>query len=126
MENTKEPHFSKELRDDLATVDAKGDVINVARTIGIGTPAAIEFLRNAMANALLMERKQLDYGPENIADFGAFGCIVRMNDKMKRMKHLYQNRRKKAQNESIIDSWRDFSNYGIIGQMCETNKWPDV
>jgi hypothetical protein len=124
--NESSPNISRELREDLATVDAKGDVTDVAAKLGIITPAGIEFLRNVMANALLMDRKQRDYGSRNISRFGASGCIVRMSDKFERMINLYNNRRRKAQNESIIDSWRDFSNYGIIGQMCEMNKWPDV
>jgi len=125
MNEPKQPlTISRELRDDLATVDAKGEVTDVAAKLGIKTPAGIEFLRNAMANSLLMDRKQQDYGSRNISRFNAYGCIVRMSDKFERMINLYNDRRRRTVNESIMDSWRDFGNYGIIGQMCEMNRWP--
>lgn len=120
----KDPRITKELRDDLAIVDAKCDIIDVAGKLGIKTPAGIEFVRVSLANALLMDRKQQDYGSKNISRFGAEGCLVRMSDKFERMINLYNNRRRRTVNESIIDSWRDFPNYGIIALMCEMNRWP--
>jgi hypothetical protein len=117
--------MSTSLRDDLTTVDQKIDILDIAGKLNINTAAAKEFVRYALANALLMERKQLDYGPNNLSKFGAYGCLVRMSDKFERMLNLYNNRRGKAKNESIADSWRDFGNYGIIGQMCEDKVWPD-
>lgn len=93
--------------------------------LGIKTEAAKEFLKVVLADTLLMDRKQQDYGPQNIAEFGTYGCVVRMSDKMKRIIHLYKTgRAKRAANESIIDSFRDFSNYGAIALMVEINHWP--
>jgi hypothetical protein len=90
------------------------------------TKAAQEFLRLALANAILMDRKQQDYGPGNIAAFGTFGVTVRMNDKMERLKTLFnKGRRKRAINESIIDTFRDISNYAIIALMLELERWPN-
>jgi hypothetical protein len=99
--------------------------VNVLQNgLGLRTDAGREALRVALANVILIDEKQRDYGAENISDFGAFGCVVRMNDKIKRLKNLYNNRRRKAVNESIIDSFRDESNYGIIATLCELGLWP--
>ncbi len=93
--------------------------------LDLKTKAAKEFLRVAMANALLMDRKQIDYGPHNIADFGTTGVVMRLNDKIQRVKNLHKGgRRRKAQNESLMDSFRDISNYGIIAMMLELDRWP--
>lgn len=84
-----------------------------------------EFLRVCLENAKLFDRKQTDYGPRNISGFGTFGVIVRMNDKFERLKTLMSKKRRKPQNESVMDSLRDISNYANIAILLETNHWPD-
>ena len=64
----------------------------------------------------LMFRKQHDYGPGNILAFGEFGVLVRLNDKLERLKNLYKKGVAPA-NESVEDSWRDAANYAIIALM---------
>jgi len=68
-------------------------------------------------------RKQLDYGPGNIAKFGFAGVLVRMSDKMERLMHLVTSGQK-PQNESIEDTLIDIANYALIGLMCLRGKWP--
>lgn len=64
----------------------------------------------------LIIRKQRDYGHENILTFGQFGVLVRANDKVARLKNLYEKGKQPA-NESVRDSWRDLANYAIIALM---------
>jgi hypothetical protein len=68
-----------------------------------------------------MDRKQMDYGSGNISAFGEFGVLVRMNDKIERLKHL--NKMPNPKNESIEDSYMDLSNYAIIAMMIRRNIW---
>src|SRR5947207_112367 len=67
-------------------------------TIGIKTLAGKEALRVALDNVVLLDKKQRDYGPHNISAFGLFGCVVRMNDKVERLKNLqgYDSEQKSA------------------------------
>jgi len=72
----------------------------------------------------LMIKKQGDYGHKNITDMGIIGVIVRMNDKIARIKNLHgfedkTYKVKPAKNEAILDSWQDIVNYGIIAIMLE-------
>ncbi len=97
----------------------------IADSLGLKTNEAREFLTIALENALLMDKKQQDYGSKNISSFGTFGVVVRMNDKFERIKNLFNNKRKRAVNESIHDSFRDISNYAIIALMLEQGKWPN-
>ncbi len=64
----------------------------------------------------LMFRKQHDYGPGNILAFGEFGILVRLNDKLERLKNLYKKGVEPA-NESVEDTWADAANYAIIALM---------
>lgn len=64
----------------------------------------------------LMINKQKDYGPGNILSFGEFGVLVRVNDKIERLKNLFKSR-KEPKNESIEDTWEDIANYAIISLM---------
>lgn len=97
----------------------------ICNALSIKTNAGREFVRYSLANALLMERKQTDYGPHNISKFGAYGCVLRMSDKLERLIHLFNNRKRKTANESISDSFRDLSNYAIIAMICDDKKWPN-
>jgi hypothetical protein len=66
--------------------------------------------------AELMIAKQHDYGHRNITDFGEFGVLVRLNDKVARLKNLYEKNRE-PKNESVSDSWADICNYAAISLM---------
>jgi hypothetical protein len=59
--------------------------------------------------------KQHDYGHQNILRHGITGVIVRMCDKVERIKNL--QRRDKPANESLQDSWGDLVGYSIIAVM---------
>lgn len=70
----------------------------------------------------LMIKKQKDYGPRNILDCGEIGLVVRLNDKLARIKNLYgvtngSFQKKSTCNESIDDTFVDIANYGLIGMM---------
>ncbi len=79
-------------------------------------------------------RKQMDYGPANIAmgtslekaediNMSLTGLCVRMNDKVQRLLHLIVKQRKNAQNESVMDSFDDLSVYGIIAKIVNDGFW---
>lgn len=75
----------------------------------------------------LFAKKQADYGPGNISmngnkDLAILGLGVRMNDKTQRILNLAYNKND-AQNESLEDSFRDISIYGIIAQIVLNDKW---
>lgn len=64
----------------------------------------------------LVVSKQLDYGSGNILAFGEFGVLVRLNDKIERIKNLRRTGKSPA-NESVLDSWRDICGYSLISVM---------
>lgn len=64
--------------------------------------------------AELVISKQRDYGKANILDFGEFGVLVRLNDKVARLKNLQG---KDPHNESTEDTWKDIAGYAIIALM---------
>jgi hypothetical protein len=77
--------------------------------------------------ANILGSKQLDYGPGNInnAPGGAInGILVRMNDKMERLKNLTYHSEGEPQNESIDDSLIDIANYAVIAMMVRRGSWP--
>ena len=68
----------------------------------------------------LLCRKQADYGHGNITTFGARGVVVRLSDKVERLKNLtsHQNH---PQNESIVDTYDDIVGYCTILLMLANN-----
>lgn len=100
-------------------------VPQICELLSIKTLAGREALKIALENTMLLDKKQQDYGSRNISGFGIFGVVVRMNDKFERIKNLFNNRRRRAVNESILDSFRDIANYATIAVMLEQKKWPN-
>lgn len=95
----------------------------LALEAGITTPMGLIYLRQAIRNAQLFDRKQRDYGSGNIAVFGERGVIVRASDKVQRLKHMVFERAAAPENEAIADSWDDLANYGVIGRLCHDGRW---
>jgi len=71
---------------------------------------------------VLFDKKQHDYGSQNIAKFMATGVLVRCSDKIERLINLH-NRKDQPNEESIKDSWQDLSVYGAIARVCEDGEW---
>jgi len=89
--------------------------------LGLVTDVAKEAFRVCCENIQLMDTKQQDYGSNNISAFGEFGVIVRLNDKMERLKNL--NKMPSVKNESIEDTYQDIANYAVISLMIRRNLW---
>ena len=79
-------------------------------------------------------KKQMDYGPSNIAmgtgvgtavnvDLSLTALVVRINDKIQRLLNLVVTNKREAQNEPIEDAFKDLSVYGIIAQIVKNGKW---
>ena len=95
---------------------------------------AKEFQRLQKEQYELFCRKQMDYGPSNIAmgtelktdeekRLSLIGLIVRINDKIQRLINLVIKNNRNAQNEPTIDAFKDLSCYGIIAQIVKNGKW---
>ena len=50
------------------------------------------------------------------------GLWYRLSDKINRWKNMILSNRK-AQNETLIDTFQDITNYGIIAQMVHRGLW---
>jgi len=77
----------------------------------------------------LLKKKGADYSGTvdamaNFRDFGFFGIVVRLNDKMARLRTLAHGGASMVNNESIIDTLRDLRNYSYLAQIMyvEENK----
>ena len=92
-----------------------------------------EFINQQQIDLLTFCKKQLDYGPSNIAVGTALansddirlsltGIFFRMNDKIQRIKNLVVFG-KTSHNESVEDSFLDLSVYGVIARVVKNNKW---
>ena len=84
-----------------------------------------KYIEIALGDIVLFDRKQHDYGPENIAAFGEKGVVVRMNDKMARLRKLIWSDLA-AKNESVEDSYTDMGVYSIIARLCRSGAWSDT
>ena len=95
---------------------------------------AKEFQRLQYEQWELFCKKQMDYGPSNIAmgtnlttdeekRLSLIGLIVRINDKVQRLINLVVKNNREAQNEPTIDAFKDLAVYGLIAQIVEAGKW---
>lgn len=72
----------------------------------------------ALNNLIVLDTKQQDYGRTNLDEFGAHGVLVRLNDKISRLKNLSAPG-SSHNHEAKLDTWLDAANYGLIGAILE-------
>jgi hypothetical protein len=81
----------------------------------------------------LFSKKHLDYGMGNISagtgldneeerNFALTGLWYRISDKVNRWKNMIITKRD-PQNETLIDTFQDLTNYGIIAQLVASDRW---
>ena len=83
----------------------------------------------------LFLHKQHDYGPQNIAvgqelknddekRLSLMGIWFRINDKVERIKTLImRGDNGSLEDEGLVDSYSDISNYGVMAQVVARGKW---
>lgn len=74
----------------------------------------------------LWKEKQRHYGPSNIAAMGKPGLIVRINDKVQRLKRFVFEGVEEDNQESELDSWLDILGYAMMGVMVHRGVWPNA
>ena len=107
-----------------ADIDALAEEIH--GRLHLKTEMGREYLRAIIPLAMLMDRKQSDYGSSNISINGELGVMVRTQDKVSRIRNLLAKEMQgqpAASNEPIEDSWGDLANYGVIGLLLRQGKW---
>ena len=72
-------------------------------------------------NALLRRKNEM-YGDGNIDVVGQEGIIIRLKEKIERLKHLLE-KKSNPEEEPVEDTWKDVIGYGIIGLMVNRKKW---
>ena len=93
-----------------------------------------EFRRIQQEQYELFCKKQLNYGPDNISmgttlerdqdrTLSLQGLFFRLNDKINRYKQMIMFGSKDAVGESLDDTFKDISVYGIIAQLVQSGKW---
>ena len=80
-------------------------------------------IKKVLEDVLLFDKKQHDYGPQNIAKFGTMGVLVRSSDKLERLVNLYKRDEKPKVAEPITETWQDLSVYGAIARVYEDGEW---
>lgn len=84
-------------------------------------PEAVERILREQLD--LMVRKNADYSSDNIRVDGLRGVAVRLVDKVSRLRNLLSKPESERNFESVLDTLRDISNYGVIGQLLESGEW---
>jgi hypothetical protein len=70
----------------------------------------------------LFLKKQESYGMGNIGSFGELGVLVRLNDKIERLKNLVY-RKTSNDLEAVEDTWDDALGYALIGKLVHLGLW---
>jgi len=90
-----------------------------------------EIIEEFLKDIQLFDKKQGDYGPQNISKFGVIGVLVRSSDKIERLINLYKTSTLKetttpimqVQDETVENTWADLSVYGAIARTLDKGKW---
>ena len=66
----------------------------------------------------LYERKNADYGDsfeKSCDEWGLISCVIRLSDKIERLKGLCRNGETRVEDESLRDTLIDLANYAVMG-----------
>jgi len=100
---------------------------DLCERLGLNEDLVYEFVLSLLPCIVLFDKKQHDYGSGNIAQFGDLGVLIRINDKVQRLKTLLMSGEEpKFSEEGLKDTWMDIAVYGVIGYMCHQGMWPDA
>lgn len=72
----------------------------------------------------VMRERGRKYGPGNIAEWGELGVLVRLSDKMARLREMQKHVASDFLDESVEDTYIDIINYGIIALAWRRGLWP--
>lgn len=106
----------------LDAYDAEALIEKTADALGITTEMGRKAFYTFCKASVLLDTKQRDYGSGNISAFGEKGIVVRINDKIERLKTLVWNDQS-PEHEKVEDTWLDITNYGVIGLLCHKGVW---
>jgi len=67
----------------------------------------------------LAQQKSSDYGTDSLTEFGTIGCLIRLNDKVNRLKNLIGKKKGTVLDETVEDTCLDIINYTIYIIMME-------
>jgi len=102
--------------------DTNGEITVMSAFKGIAYDAIGELRQqniwDAQAMTDLLISKQRDYGHGNINAFGTYGVLVRLSDKIERLKNLMSNVIDPT-NESVVDTLQDMVGYCVIAMMLD-------
>lgn len=98
------------------------NIDEIAASYDIETEMGKAALAVAIENIQTLDKKQKDYGSNNIGAFGEYGILVRVWDKISRLKNLLTNVLMPS-NESVEDSWLDLANYALIAVLVRRKIW---
>lgn len=76
----------------------------------------------------IWKERQRKYGTGNISRRGPVGILVRLDDKLARLERTISGPAKTPaadfQDETLLDTCLDVSNYILMLYLCEAGKWP--
>ena len=100
-------------------LDGPLELISDIASYALHAYAQVSGITNAMAVNSIFDTvvaKQRMYGPKNVARFGLRGIVIRLNDKIERLKNLQQHQGPVIF-EPIQDTWLDIVGYSVIAIM---------
>ena len=113
IDGTEDYEFRRlNVQDPIDLICIENDIVTMMGRAALGV---------AIENVVVLDRKQRDYGSRNISEFGEMGILMRVWDKICRLKNLMG--KETAMNESIDDSWLDMANYALIAILVRRGIW---
>mgnify|MGYP003145543593 CR=1 FL=1 len=108
--------------------DVKDSSLDVTEHMMREYPTLMNSVKTHMNECFnLMAKKQMDYGMGNIGMNGnkqlaLLGVAIRLNDKIQRLLNIL-SKEQNANNESLVDTAQDITNYGAIFNTVLKDEW---
>ncbi len=117
--------FKKPEKKSLDRISEEELIEKVFNHFGLKDPLTKRFIDACFVAAQVFDLKQQRYGPQNIAEFGEVGVMIRVRDKIARLINMWRSGIE-PQDETKDDTWGDIATYSLIALLCRWGKWPGV
>jgi len=96
----------------------------IANQLELTNDFSKKFIREALNSIIKFDKKHTEKGFGEFQKFGAFGVVVRIDEKYQELLENYKNGNTSQFPKEILEKdWEDIAVYALMGKLIEEGEW---
>ena len=81
-----------------------------------------KFIAKSLKAVQVFDENHTEKGLSNYSEFGAIAILIKMSEKLNKLKQIYKNEIKIDKSEEL-KIWEDCSVYSLMGELIASDQW---